>query len=79
MKYISLDQNKIKLFIRRNIMNKDQIKGRVEESKGKTKEIVGNLLNDNDMKAEGNIQKNTGKVQAGFGDVKKDIKDSLDD
>jgi uncharacterized protein YjbJ (UPF0337 family) len=31
------------------------------------------------MKAEGNIQKNTGKVQAGFGDVKKDIKDSLDD
>jgi len=59
-------------------MNKDQVKGRVEESKGKAKEVVGKLLDDEDMEASGNIQKNVGKVQAGFGDLKKDIKDRKD-
>jgi uncharacterized protein YjbJ (UPF0337 family) len=29
------------------------------------------------MEAEGNIQKNIGKVQAGVGDLKEDIKDAL--
>ena len=60
-------------------MNKDQIKGRVEETKGKAKEVAGVVLDDSDMEAEGNVQKNTGKVHAGFGDLKKKIKDSLDD
>ena len=43
------------------------------------KEVAGVVLDDSDMEAEGNVQKNTGKVQAGFGDLKKKIKDSLDD
>jgi uncharacterized protein YjbJ (UPF0337 family) len=29
------------------------------------------------LEAEGNIQKNVGKVQSGFGDLKEDIKDSI--
>ena len=53
-------------------MNKDQIKGRVEE--GKVKEVTGKILDDDDMELEGNVQKNVGKVQAGFGDLKEDIK-----
>lgn len=60
-------------------MNKDQIKGWVEESKGKAKKVAGKLLDDSDMEFEGNLQNNTGKVQARFGDLKKNIKDSLDD
>jgi uncharacterized protein YjbJ (UPF0337 family) len=55
-------------------MNKDQVKGRVEEAKGKVKEVTGNILGNEDMELDGNIQKNVGKVQAGFGDLKKDIK-----
>ena len=43
------------------------------------KEVAGVVLDDSDMEAEGNVQKNTGKVHAGFGDLKKKIKDSLDD
>ena len=57
-------------------MNKDQIKGRVEEAKGKVKEVAGNILGDDEMEAEGNIQKNVGKVQKGYGDLKDDIKNS---
>ena len=54
-------------------MNKDQVKGRVEEAKGKVKEVTGKILNDDEMELEGNLQKNIGKVKAGFGHLKDDI------
>lgn len=56
-------------------MNKDQVKGRVDEAKGAVKEITGKVLDDKGMEIEGNIQKNVGKAQAGFGDLKKDIQE----
>lgn len=57
-------------------MNKDQVKGRYEEAKGKVKEVAGNLSGDKELEIEGNVQKNIGKVQAGVGDVKDDIKEN---
>lgn len=54
-------------------MNKDQVEGRVGEAKGTVKETVGEILGDKKMQVEGNIQKNVGKVQKGYGDIKKDI------
>ena len=57
-------------------INKDQIKGRVEEAKGALKEATGKLVGDETLEAKGNIQKNLGKVEAKFGDVKQDVKDS---
>jgi uncharacterized protein YjbJ (UPF0337 family) len=58
-------------------MNKDQVKGRIEEAKGKVKEVAGKVVGDEEMEAEGNIQKNIGKVQAGVGDLREDIKKAL--
>ena len=55
-------------------MNKDQINGRVEEAKGKVKEVTGKILNEDEMDLEDNIEKKIGKVKAGFGDLKDDIK-----
>jgi uncharacterized protein YjbJ (UPF0337 family) len=40
------------------------------------KEAAGKLVGDKTLEAKGNIQKNLGKVQAKFGDVKQDVKDS---
>ena len=57
-------------------INKDQVEGRVEEAKGTVKEVTGKILDDKSMEIEGNIQKNVGKVQSGYGDLKKDIKDT---
>jgi len=54
-------------------MNKDQVKGRIEETKGKAKEVVGKILDNKEMEVKGNIQKNVGKIQAGDGDAKEDI------
>ena len=56
------------------IMNKEQVKGRIEEYKGKVKEVTGEILDDEDMEIRGNVQKNAGKVRAGVGDLKEEIK-----
>jgi len=55
-------------------VNKDQITGRAKEATGKTKEIAGKLVGNKDLELKGNVEKNVGKVQATYGDVKKDIK-----
>ncbi len=60
-------------------MNKDQVKGRIEETEGKIKEALGVVLDDEELEVKGNIQKNVGKVQAGFGNLKEEIKDDIDD
>lgn len=55
-------------------MNKDQTKGRVEEVKGKVKEVVGKVTGDKTLEHKGVIQNAKGKAQAGYGDLKEDIK-----
>ena len=57
-------------------INKDQVKGRVEEAKGTIKEATGKLVGDERLQAKGNAQKTLGKAQARFGDVKQHVKDS---
>jgi len=57
-------------------INEDQVKGRGEEAKGTIKEVTGKLVGDKTLEVKGNIQKNLGKVQSKFGDVKQDVKDS---
>lgn len=59
-------------------MNKDQVKGRVEEVKGKVKEAAGVLTDDKSLELEGNVQKHVGKAQTGFGDLKEQAKDAID-
>lgn len=58
-------------------INKDQIKGRVTEAKGKAKEIAGKLVGNEKLEAKGKVQEIAGKAQAAFGDLKKNVKDSL--
>ena len=45
-------------------MNKDQTKGRIEEVKGKVKEIAGQLVGDKELEAKGTVQNIGGKAQA---------------
>jgi len=57
-------------------MNKDQAKGRVEEVKGKVKQVAGKITGDKQMEKKGKIQNAAGVVQAGYGDLKEDLKKS---
>jgi uncharacterized protein YjbJ (UPF0337 family) len=56
-------------------MNKDQIKGRLEQVKGKAKEITGNLVGNNKLKSEGAMEQIAGKVQSNLGDAKEVAED----
>ena len=58
-------------------MNKDQVKGRVEQVKGSVKEAAGKLVGNRDLEAEGKVDKSFGKVQAKVGDLKADFKDAV--
>jgi uncharacterized protein YjbJ (UPF0337 family) len=51
----------------------DHIKARLEEAKGTIKETTGTVIGDETLEAEGAIQKNLGKAQAGDGDAKQDF------
>ena len=55
-------------------MNHDQVKGRVKETAGKAKEVAGHVVGDKKLEEKGKMQKVLGKVQAGYGDLKHDLK-----
>ena len=56
-------------------MNKDQVKGRVEQTTGKVKEAAGKLVGNDRLRTEGAADQVKGKVQAGYGDAKENAKD----
>ena len=56
-------------------MNKDQVKGRVEQTSGKVKEVAGKLVGNDRLRTEGTAEQAKGKVQAGYGDAKENVKD----
>lgn len=59
-------------------MNQDQVKGRVEDAKGKLKEVAGKVTDNERLKGEGRADQVAGKTQAGYGDAKEKVKDAID-
>jgi len=55
-------------------MNKDQVKGRVKEAQGKIKSATGKVVGNKSMEGKGKIDQAAGKVQAGYGDLKNEVK-----
>lgn len=51
-------------------MNKDQVKGRMEEAKGAIKETTGKVVGNTKLQTEGTVDKAAGKTQASYGDAK---------
>jgi uncharacterized protein YjbJ (UPF0337 family) len=56
------------------VMNKDQVKGRIEKAKGKVKEATGKIVGNKSLEQKGKIGKALGRVQAAYGDLKDDLK-----
>lgn len=55
-------------------MNRDQVKGRFNKTLGNLKEIVGKITDNKCLEIKGGAQKNAGKGQAEFGDLKNNLK-----
>ncbi|HET7489350.1 MAG TPA: CsbD family protein [Acidimicrobiales bacterium] len=49
-----------------------------DEMKGRVKEAAGDLTDDERLEREGKVDKTTGKVKEGVGNVADKVKDALD-
>lgn len=58
-------------------MNKDQVRGLIEEAKGQAKRAAGKAVGNKRLEREGKIQNASGKVQAKYGDLREDIRKSV--
>lgn len=60
-------------------INKDQVKGRVNEAAGNVQETAGKAVGNQTQEAKGKVNKTLGVAQAKFGDMKENLKDSQKD
>ncbi len=58
-------------------MNKDQVAGRVDQAKGKVKEVAGRVTGSEKLESEGLVDQASGKVQSTYGDAKEKAKDAI--
>lgn len=54
-------------------MNKNQIKGRTNTATGKTKEVIGDVIGNDELKYKGKLQKVRGQVESTYGDARNDL------
>jgi uncharacterized protein YjbJ (UPF0337 family) len=60
-------------------MNRDEIKGKAEKAKGYVKDKAGELLNDPELEAEGEIERAGGAVREAAGRAKRKAKDGIEE
>ena len=58
-------------------MDKDRVKGAVNQAKGSAKEAAGKLTGDRKTQAKGTAEKGSGKVQNEVGGAKDAIRDAV--
>jgi uncharacterized protein YjbJ (UPF0337 family) len=55
-------------------MNKDQVRGRIEQAKGKVREVAGKVTGNTSTRIKGKMEQVAGKTQASFGDARAEAK-----
>ena len=60
-------------------MDKDRVKGSLEQAKGKVKEVAGKVTGDSKLEGEGKADQVAGKVQNTVGGIKDKAREMLDD
>jgi uncharacterized protein YjbJ (UPF0337 family) len=60
-------------------MNRDEIKGKAEKAKGYVKDKAGELLNDPELEAEGELERASGAVRESVGRAKRKAKDGIEE
>ena len=59
--------------------NRDEVEGKWDQAKGKTKETIGNAINDGELADEGRADNAGGKVQEGFGKGRRKVGEAIED
>jgi uncharacterized protein YjbJ (UPF0337 family) len=59
--------------------NKDELKGKGDQIKGRLKEEVGDMNDDDRMRDEGAADRASGNIQEGFGKGRRKIGEAIED
>lgn len=59
-------------------MNKDELKGKIDQAKGYVKEKAGELTDDPELEIQGKVEKAGGKVREAYGQAKREAKEVVD-
>ena len=59
--------------------NKDELEGKWDQAKGKTKETIGRAIDDDELEAEGRADHAGGKVEEGFGKARRKVGEAIED
>jgi uncharacterized protein YjbJ (UPF0337 family) len=59
--------------------NRDEVKGKFDQVKGKIKEKVGGAVDDRELEEEGEADRAGGKVQEGFGKGRRKVGEAIKD
>jgi uncharacterized protein YjbJ (UPF0337 family) len=60
-------------------MNEDEIKGRANQVKGRIKQGVGDITNDQELREEGVADEAAGDVREGFGRGRRKVGEAIED
>jgi len=60
-------------------MNNDEMKGKGDQAKGRVKEAIGDLTDDDRMRSEGAIDEIKGKAQESYGSARRKVGEALDE
>jgi uncharacterized protein YjbJ (UPF0337 family) len=60
-------------------MNRDEVKGKTDQLKGKIKQATGDLTDDEQLHDEGVADEAAGKVQEGFGRGRRKLGEAIED
>jgi uncharacterized protein YjbJ (UPF0337 family) len=60
-------------------MNRDELEGKAEQLKGKVKQGVGDLTDDERLHDEGLADEAEGNVQEGYGKAKRKVGEAIED
>jgi uncharacterized protein YjbJ (UPF0337 family) len=60
-------------------VDKDEIKGKLEQAEGYVKEKAGEMTGNEDLEAEGEADKAAGSVREGYGEAKDKVREATDE
>lgn len=59
--------------------NRDEVEGKWDQAKGKTKETIGRAINDEELEAEGSADRVKGDVKEGLGKARRKVGEAIED
>ncbi len=59
--------------------NRDEVEGKWDQAKGKTKEAIGRAIDDEELEAEGSADRVKGDVKEGLGKARRKVGEAIED